>query len=127
MRLLYAGFLICGLSAFSWASGIYTPGGTLLPGNTNYIQNNPPSVQTATMTISGTAQFDKAIFDVYNSSPTSAQTGLALLAQVNSAAPCIWTYDSVGNRYHLCFTLDNPAAGGNSGQCMGLMCGLTYP
>lgn len=83
---------------------------TLPSGSTQYIQNNPSSVQTATMTITGPATFDRGIFTVYSSSPTVSETGQLELAKVGSAVPCLWTWDAGGNRYRLCFTQDNAAA-----------------
>jgi len=99
---------------------------TLPGGSTNYIQNNPSSVQTATMTISGTAQFDQSQWSVYNATPTLSTNGQMILAFDSSAQyPCIW-FQANGARYHMCGCPDG-APVNNSGQCMGFLCGVTYP
>jgi len=86
---------------------------------------------TGSITTAGTSQFDHAVFTMSSSSPTVPVTAEAVLAQVDTAAPCFWTYDSSGNRYHLCFTPDNPAPiiqrPCTTGMPLGLLLGITCP
>lgn len=99
---------------------------TLPGGSTQYIQNNPSSVQVATMSISGKAAFDHASFDIYTSSPTSQPNGSVWLAKDSgSAFPCFFFFYG-GARYHMCGCPETGPAT-NSGQCMGFLCGVTYP
>jgi hypothetical protein len=99
---------------------------TLPSGSTQYIQNNPLTVQTATMSITGQAGFDNSVFNVYNATPTMSTQGQIKLAfDASASLPCLWMYVN-GQRWHMCGCPDSGPAN-NSGQCAGLLCGVTYP
>jgi hypothetical protein len=99
---------------------------TLPGGSTQYIQNNPSTVQTATMSITGQAGFNNALFQTYASSPTAQPDGSMWLAQdSNATLPCVFFFYG-GSRYHMCGCPDS-GPNNNSGQCQGFLCGVTYP
>lgn len=90
---------------------ITTLSSTTLPaGSTFYIQDNGVG----------------GLFEVNTSSPGINITGQLSTSKVDSVVS-VWLWAN-GHRWRFAPTLDDPAAaGGSSGQCMGLLCGLTYP
>lgn len=108
-----------------WGSGIYTPGtGTgsgaatlpLPPGDTNYIQNTGiPTTATQVFSVSsGTVTGDLGFADYTK--------GVVMF----DSAHCRWRTTVKTDGTLLTSLLNCPAAGGTTGQCMGLLCSILY-